>query len=106
MRTYKKGFFLRQTVPLLLVLALPAVAQVSRSLATLRVATEDQSNRPVAGVTVELKLAGTVVSAAQTNEKGETEFAKLTPGTYEVVIARQGFETLTRNEIAISAGTP
>jgi len=106
MWTYKKGFSLRQTVALLLALALPAVAQVSRSLATLRVATEDQSNRSVAGVTVELKLAGTVVTSAQTNEKGEVEFTKLTPGTYEVVIGKQGFETLTRNEIAISAGTP
>ena len=106
MRIGQEGFSLCRAVALLIALALPAIAQGPRSLATLRVTTEDQSNRSVAGVTVHLKIGGKVVSSLQTNEKGEVEFVNLAAGTYEIVVAKQGFETLSRNEIAVTAAAP
>lgn len=71
-----------------------------------RVTARDEMDKPVAGVRLELKRAGAVVSAATTNEKGEAEFAGVAAGKYEVVAVKEGFETLTQTDVGVVAGTP
>ena len=95
-------------VVLVFLLSLTAFAQQPRPQATIRVITNDESEKPVAAVSVRLKLKGATVNAgtATTNEKGEAEFANLAPGTYEVAVAKEGFETLVQSDIAVSAGSP
>jgi hypothetical protein len=79
-------------------------AQQTRT-AVLRVSATDEADKPVAGALIEAKLKGLVTATATTNEKGEAEFARLAPGTYEVVVSKESFEPLTQSEVALTAGT-
>src|SRR5215510_2676402 len=72
----------------------------------IRVTATDESEKPVAGVAVELKLKGKLVSTAATDEKGEAEFAKLLPGTYEVIVSKDTFETLNQDDVVLTIGAP
>src|SRR5713101_336317 len=74
--------------------------------AVIRVTTFDESDKPVSGVVVDVKLKGSLVGTMTTNEKGEAEFAKLAPGAYEVVVSRETFEPLTQSDVALTAGAP
>src|SRR5438477_4817646 len=91
---------------LLLLLSLTAFAQQSRPNATVRVTTSDETDKAVAAVQVQVKRAGAVIATATTNEKGEAEFLNLAPGTYEVVVSKDGFETLTQPDVAVTASAP
>jgi hypothetical protein len=93
-------------VCLALLLSMSASGGQQRRGATVRVSTNDEAGKAVAGVRVELKLNGAVAAAAATNEKGEAEFANVAPGTYEVAVSKEGLETLTEGEIAVAAGSP
>jgi len=70
------------------------------------VTTFDESDKPVSGVVVEVKLKGSLVATTTTNEKGEAEFTKLGPGTYEVGVSKETFEPLTQSDVALTAGAP
>lgn len=83
-----------------------AFAQQSRPAALVRISTNSESDKPLAGVQALLKLRGTVVARTLTNDKGEAEFVNLTPGTYEVVVTKEGFEPLTQSDIDVTAGAP
>src|ERR1700730_11443228 len=79
-------------------------AQPGRS-ALIRVTATDESDKPVPGARVEVKLNGSVVATTVTNEKGEAEFTKLAPGTYEVAISKESFEPLDQGDVALT-GAP
>jgi Carboxypeptidase regulatory-like domain len=83
-----------------------AFAQQSRPVALVRISTSSESDKPVAGVVAQLKLRGTVVGTTTTNEKGEAEFVNIAPGTYEVVVTKEGFEPLTQSDIVVTTGAP
>jgi hypothetical protein len=93
-------------VSLALMLSAGALAQQARPGSTVRVTTQDEAEKAVAGVLVEIKLKGAVVVAATTNENGEAAFSSLAPGTYDVVVSKEGLETLTQSEVAVAAGSP
>src|SRR5262249_52907542 len=84
------------TLILLAALAIAATPQQSRSGATVRITTVDESEKPVPAVNVELRQNGAVVGRATTNEKGQAEFPNVAAGTYEVVVAKEGLETLNQ----------
>jgi hypothetical protein len=92
---------------LILILAFSgaAPAMQSRAYSSVRVTTFDESGKPVAGVTVELKQKGKAVSAATSDDKGKAEFLNIQPGAYEVVVSREAFETLTQSDIAVAASS-
>jgi carboxypeptidase family protein len=101
---------LRKFLPLLAIVSiflfsLQVVAQPGRS-AVIRVTASDESDKPVPGALVEVKLNGSVVATTVTNEKGEAEFGKLAPGTYEVAISKESFEPLNQSDVALTAGAP
>src|SRR5687768_12674655 len=81
------------------------VAQPARS-AVIRVTALDESDKPVPGALVEVKLKGSVVAATVTNEKGEAEFTRLAPGTYVVAISKESFEPLNQEDVGLTAGAP
>ncbi len=87
----------------LLILFVPSLKAQNPSL---RVMTRDEADKPVAEVRLELKRAGTVVSMVTTNASGEAQFAKPDPGTYEITAAKDGFETLSKSDLKVVAGTP
>src|SRR5436853_2534251 len=78
----------------------------SGASAVLRVIVTDEAEKPVAGVKLDLKVKSAIVGSSLTNEKGEAEFAKAAPGTYEVIASKDGFESLTQNNLVITAGQP
>src|SRR5437868_6602190 len=78
----------------------------SGASAVLRVIVTDEAEKPVAGVKLDLKVKSAIVGSSLTNEKGEAEFAKAAPGTYEVIASKDGFESLTQNNLVITAGHP
>ncbi|HKP10688.1 MAG TPA: carboxypeptidase regulatory-like domain-containing protein, partial [Blastocatellia bacterium] len=93
---------------LALVLALPfsLMAQQVRAGATVRVTTHDEAEKAVAAVLVELKRNGATVTKATTDDKGVAEFTNVAAGTYEVVVSKEGLETLNQPDVAVTAGTP
>ena len=102
-----KRFYKSVTAALLaILLSTGALAGQQRVAATVRVSANDEAGKAVAGVGVELKLKGAVVATLITNEKGEVEFSGVAPGTYEVVVSKEGLETLTESEIAVTGSSP
>ena len=100
---------LRKLLPLLaiasiLLFSIQIGAQTVR-FAVIRVTALDESDKPVPGARVDVKLKGSVVATAVTNEKGEAEFTKLVPGTYELDISKESFEPLNQGDVALT-GTP
>lgn len=89
-------------VLLLLFCSFGALAQQPHSSAAVQVITNDEAGNPVTAVQVQLKLKGAIVSTATTSRNGETEFTNLAPGTYEVMVTKEGFETLTQSEIEVT----
>ena len=98
----------RPLTALALVLALPfsLIAQQTRTGATVRVTTHDEAEKAVAAVAVELKRGGVAVTRTITDEKGVAEFTNVAPGTYEVVVSKEGLETLNQTDMTVTAGTP
>src|SRR6266540_3146854 len=90
-------------LPLLLLTVTQAQQNPS---AVIRVTAFDESDKPVSGVRIELKLKGSLVGTIDTDEKGEGEFSRLMPGTYEVVVSKESFEPLTQSDVVLTAGAP
>lgn len=92
------------SLALVLALAMSAMAAQARAGATVRVTAHDEAEQAVAAVVVELKRGGTIVTKTTTDEKGVVEFTNVAPGTYEVVISKEGLETLNQTDVTVSAG--
>ncbi len=95
----------------LFAIALPLLFSVSLQArqtqsAVIRVTASDESEKPVSGVVVEVKLKGSLVATTTTSEKGEAEFTKLAPGTYEVLVSKESFEPLGQSDVVLNAGAP
>ena len=91
-------------IALLMLCSFTGAAQPRRASATLRVTASEEADKPTAAVSVQLTAQGAVVGNATTNEKGVAEFVNLAPGTYAVAVSKDGFETLTQNDLALTAG--
>jgi Carboxypeptidase regulatory-like domain/TonB-dependent Receptor Plug Domain len=108
MRSCPVRSVLKQLFPLLLI-TLPLILtsqDLNAQDTSLRIITIDQADKPVAGVRLELKRSGVLEATAVTNEKGEAEFLKTAPGTYQISVTKDGYETLTQADIVIAAGVP
>lgn len=103
MQFWNRKFFVFLS-PLLLSFFL-SLASFAQS-ANIKVRAVDEAGKPLVTVKVELKKAGVVVSTATTNEKGETQFTNISPGTYEIVTSRDGLEPRSKNDVVVTAGTP
>ncbi|HYV05258.1 MAG TPA: carboxypeptidase regulatory-like domain-containing protein [Blastocatellia bacterium] len=80
-----------------------AIAQ-SRALGGIRVTMHDESERPVAGVLVQLKSNGAAIHSVTSNEKGEVEFANVAAGVYEVAVSKDSFEPLNLDDVTVTSG--
>src|SRR5947209_12581720 len=90
-------------VLLALVLAFPALAQVDK--ATIEAVALDQSKAPLPGVTVTVTRSETGFSAASvTDAAGTARFLSLTPGTYAVELALEGFATVKEPKLVLLVG--
>ncbi len=89
-------------IALLLLTTLSIDLQAQDSL--LRVITRDEADKPVSGVFLELKRDHAVVGTAITDENGEARFVAAAAGNYQLTVSKEGFETLTRADLAVSGG--
>src|SRR5450756_1206254 len=81
----------------------PAAAQTAT--ASLDVVAVDGSGGPLPGVTVEVKRPDTGFSrAGVTGTGGLASFAALPPGTYDVAVNLQGFETVEQKGVVLLVG--
>src|SRR5262249_23358668 len=69
----------------------------------IRIIAQDEVNNPVSGVAVQIKRGAEVVGAIVTDEKGEAAATNLAPGKYEIVVTKEGFETLAQQEVTRTA---
>src|SRR5262245_33745122 len=69
-----------------------------------RIIAQDEAGNPVSGASVQIKRNNEIASAIVTNEKGEAA-TNLVPGKYEIVISKEGFETRTQNDVALTTAT-
>ncbi len=81
------------------------VASGAAQTAEVKVITKDELAKPVSQVSVELKSTNQTLTA-ETDAKGEAVFKAVTPGTYEIIVSRAGFETLSKPNIAVTRNAP
>ncbi len=70
-------------------------AQTVRAKAVLQATVTTQGSIPLGGVLVSVLRNGTEVINSVTDADGKVTFDQLDPGTYSIVVASQGFDTLT-----------
>ncbi len=63
----------------------------------------DQSARPIAGVVLQLKSAGSVIATAVTGEDGHASLAAPGPGPYEITATKDGFEPFVKSDLDVSS---
>jgi hypothetical protein len=104
MRFAKAHGWLALAAVLILTLAsFPAAAQTAT--ATLDVVAVDGSGGPLPGVTVDVKRPSTGFSrTGVTGAGGLASFAALPPGTYDVSVKLQGFETVEQKGVVLLVG--
>src|SRR5213592_1582414 len=100
----------RRLVPLAIaaiawaILARPAAAQVTTG--TLSGTIKDAQGAVIPGATVSLASAtrGTKVPDVVANASGDFTFVNLAPDTYTIQVTMDGFKTLRRSGVPVSAG--
>ena len=95
-------------VSLFMMLAIAAgqcAAQIKTNEASLRVAVVDPSGAAVVAAQVQLKTADGKRVALDTNERGESLFAKLAAGRYQLHIEASGFDSQDVDEVILKAGS-
>jgi hypothetical protein len=85
-------------------LATPAAAQLTTGTVTGTVKDAQGGVLPGVSVVLRSQSRGTSLSPAFTNEAGNFVITNVAPDTYDVVVTLEGFKTLTRGPIAVSAG--
>jgi hypothetical protein len=102
----KKNLFIQLlTIALILSTTIFKVPAQSKSEASLRVAVTDPTGATVAAASVQLRAVDGKVQTAETNERGEAVFQRLSNGAYEVEISAAGFLTRTIKDKTLKAGT-
>ena len=98
-----REWFAFVTVLFLACASFPATAQLAT--ATLDVVAVDGSGGPLPGVTVDVKSPSTGLSRTSvTGPGGLASFAALPPGTYDVTVKLQGFETIEQKGVVLLVG--
>ncbi|HKX30142.1 MAG TPA: carboxypeptidase regulatory-like domain-containing protein [Blastocatellia bacterium] len=89
-------------LPLLFMTGVKAQQAPARTL--IRVLVQDGSGNPLPGASVELSHNGEVIATVTTDEKGEASASNFPPGSYQIAISKEGFETRTQKEVAVIGG--
>ena len=101
LRTSRTAF---AVLVLTLLVALPARAQLTTGTLTGTIKDAQGGVIPGATVTLTSEARGTQVSPAVTNTQGDFVIANVAPDTYTIQVSMDGFKTLKRSGISVSAG--
>ena len=83
----------------LIILACFAIAE---STASLHITVVDSSNALVPGAEVQLMFDGRRLRTGKTDGRGELLFSDLAEGSYGLVVSKQGLETVTKENVALT----
>jgi hypothetical protein len=64
----------------------------------------DPSNQPVAHVRIQIKSGQSVVSSAETDQKGHAGFTELKPALYDITATKDGFEPAQKADLDLTQG--
>jgi Carboxypeptidase regulatory-like domain/TonB-dependent Receptor Plug Domain len=81
-----------------------AFAQQSQSRTQIRITIQDEAGNAIPEAVVQIKLAGNLVTTVTADAKGEVTAERLVPGSYELSVSKDGFETRTQGDIAVNSG--
>src|SRR5512137_1610900 len=81
-----------------------AQAQPAAPVGQLHITAMDPNGQPLNAVLVRAERGGTTVAEDRTTPSGYAFFARLVPGTYKIVLEKQGFYSLTVDQVVIAAG--
>jgi hypothetical protein len=81
-----------------------AFAQQSQLRTQIRITVQDEAGNAIPEAIVQIKLAGNLVATVTADAKGEVTAGNLAPGSYEVSVSKDGFETRTQGGIAVDSG--
>lgn len=100
------NFWLRSAMVSLLfcIFSLEILGQQPQIRTQIRVTTQDETGKPVAGVAVQVKLKNEIFSTIISDEKGEASAANFPPGTYEITVSKEGFQSRTQSKVELSTG--
>jgi Carboxypeptidase regulatory-like domain/TonB-dependent Receptor Plug Domain len=93
-----------RVVSILLLISSIAFAQQSQSRTQIRITIQDEAGNAIPEAAVEIKLAGNLVTTVTADAKGEVTAVNLAPGSYELSVSKDGFETRTQGGIAVVSG--
>ena len=88
----------------LLLWQVAALAGASSSGPGIDVLVVDPSNQPVAHVRVQIKTGQSVVSSAETDQKGHAGFTELKPALYDIAAIKDGFEPAQKADLNLTQG--
>jgi hypothetical protein len=92
---------------ILVALVLSSVAAYSQSTTSLRGTLTDPSAALIPQAVVTLRdLANGTKRQVLTNNSGEYQFLQVTPGTYQLLVEKPGFTTITRDGVQLLVNTP
>ncbi len=81
-----------------------AQAQQAAPTGQLHITAMDPNGQPLNAVLVRAERDGATVTQDRTTPSGYAFFARLAPGTYKLVLEKQGFYSLTVDQVVITAG--
>ena len=81
-----------------------ATGQQTQIRTQIRVTTLDEAGKPVAGVAVQVKLKNDILSTILSDEKGEASVANFPPGSYEITVSKEGFQSRTQSKVELNTG--
>jgi Carboxypeptidase regulatory-like domain len=101
----KISFLLLQVIAMLLLAAVPGLAQVNVATATLKGTITDPSGAPVAGANVTARsVERGVIRQATTDAKGNYQISLLQPEVYELHVEASGFQSQVTPNIKLTVG--
>src|ERR1039457_6085360 len=62
----------------------------------------NQSNQPIPGVRLQLKLGETAIASAETDPSGHAAFADVKPGRYNLTATKDGFVAAQKSDLDLS----
>src|ERR1017187_1584195 len=62
----------------------------------------NQSNHPIPGVRLQLKLGETAIASAETDPSGHAAFADVKPGRYNLTATKDGFVAAQKSDLDLS----
>ncbi|HSP05595.1 MAG TPA: TonB-dependent receptor, partial [Acidobacteriota bacterium] len=73
----------------------------AKTVGEIRVEVSDEAGAPVGGAKVELVGGGQISSSSVTNAKGVALLQKIAAGSYQVIVYKDGFETLAESGVEL-----